>query len=585
MAKFKLNGEGVDFQEGELLIEAAARAGVSIPHYCYHPDLSSPANCRMCLVEMEGAPKLIPSCQWPCNEKMDISTESPKVKAAQADVLEYLLVNHPLDCPICDQAGECKLQQYAFLFGSASSSSEEEKVQLDKRKVIGPHVVLDQERCISCTRCVRFCEEVTGTGELAMSQRGHHSCVDAAEGKELTARGYSGNVVDMCPVGALTNRDFRFQSRVWYLQAQDTTCTLCSRGCNMTADWRGERRGRPEVKRTRARRNPGVNGSWICDEGRFAYQQALSEGRPTAVQGADDLASAWAAAGELLQQGGVGVLASGAETCEELAALKALALSADPKATLVCPDLTDGDEDDILRRDDKVANRNGARRLGYGGDSGELKGCKVLLVVDADLRPQGGLNADDVAAGKGAKMIALVGHARDWAASAELLLPIANAFEKSGTVLNCGEVLQRIERAVPAPGDARDGVRTAAGLAEAMGLPEISSEPVCHLACLCADGGPFAGLDPSRLGRWGARVPAGGEVEYLPEPPQLFTSSPKTYAEGEYLPFVHSSTPPPAIHVAAGSPSGVHLSDDQAGRGLSLPPAGESTDASQGENR
>ena len=281
----------------------------------------------------------------------------------------------------------------------------------------------------------------------------------------------------------------------------------------------------------------------------------------------------------------MGVLASGAETCEELAALKALALSIDGKAALVCPEFQDGDEDDILRRDDKVANRNGARRLGYGGDLGELKGCKVLLVVDADLRPQGGLSADEVAAGKGAKVIALVAHARDWAVSVELLLPLANAHEKSGTVLNCGDVLQRIERAVPAPGDARDGVRAAAALAEAAGLPAIAWDAAAHLACLSADGGPFAGLDPSKLARWGAKVPAGGEVEYLPEPPQLFTSSPKSYAEGEYLPFVHSSTPPPAIHVAAGSPSGVHLSDGRAGTGAHLPSASESGDSSQGEGR
>ena len=183
---------------------------------------------------MEGAPKLIPSCQWPCNEKMSIHTDTPKVQEAQADVMEYLLVNHPLDCPICDQAGECKLQQYAYLFGPAQSSMEEPKVELEKRKVLGPHVVLDQERCISCTRCVRFLEEVTETRELAMVHRGHHSCVDAADGKELTAKGYSGNVVDMCPVGALTNRDFRFQSRVWYLQAQDTTCTLTNPVINGT---------------------------------------------------------------------------------------------------------------------------------------------------------------------------------------------------------------------------------------------------------------------------------------------------------------------------------------------------------------
>jgi NADH-quinone oxidoreductase subunit G len=589
MPKFKLNGREADFREGELVIEAAARAGVPIPHYCYHPDLSSPANCRMCLVELKGAPKLIPSCQWPCNEKMEIVTEGQRVEQAQADVMEYLLINHPLDCPICDQAGECKLQQYAYLFGPASSSMEEPKVELEKRKPIGPHVVLDQERCISCTRCVRFTHEVTGTGELAMTHRGHHSTVDVAEGLELVARGYSGNVVDMCPVGALTSRDFRFQSRVWYLQAQDTTCTLCSRGCSMTADWRGERGRRAEVKRIRARRNPGVNASWICDEGRHAYQQAAAEGRPTrarASAGGEGLDAAWRAAAALLaehagSEGWLGVLASGSETCEELAGLKALALSADPAAALVVPDFEDGDEDDILRRLDKAANRRGARRLGWSGDASALGGRRVLRVVEADLRPDAGLAPEALAAAGDASCVALVAHRRAWAETAAVVLPIANAFERPGTVLGCTDVLQRLERVVPAPGDARDALRHASELAREAGLPAVAAEPEAHLACLAAGGGPFSGLDPERLDRWGARLGEGG-IEYLEEPPQLFTSAPRSFAEGEYLPFRHATTPPPAVHVAAGSPTAIRLRDPEAGRGIVPAPAGPEAGGGEG---
>ncbi|MEM7247923.1 MAG: 2Fe-2S iron-sulfur cluster-binding protein [Acidobacteriota bacterium] len=584
MPNFKLNGREVDYREGELLIEAAARHGAAIPHYCYHPDLSSPANCRACLVEMAGAPKLIPSCQWTVNEKMEIFTESEKVQQAQRDVLEYLLINHPLDCPICDQAGECKLQQYAYLFGPDRSSMEEPKVELDKRKTIGPRVVLDQERCISCTRCVRFLEEVTETAELAMSNRGHHSCVDVHENRSVD-NDYSGNIVDMCPVGALTNKSFRFESRVWYLHAVDTTCSGCSRGCNETVDWRAERRGLPRIRRIRARRNPAVNKSFICDSGRFMFEDMDKGERPVHARGGraaehgpgKNLVAAQANLGQRLralandkESGFLGVLVSGAETMEELEALATLARALDPKALLTCPAVEDGDLDDILKRKDRQPNRNGARALGYGDDVDGLASRSFVLVVDADMRLDHGLPADLVGkAAGGGDWAALTAHERSWEPDASLFLPLANAFEKSGLFLNFDGIVQRVQQVVPAPAEARDLVVHVGAIAIAAGVDEVAFGGGASAGRLVATDGPLAGLDLDALGKCGAKKDADA-WENLEEPSPLFSSAPRSYAEGEYQPFLDTSTPPPAVHVAAGGPSQLNV-PVSTGRGLELP--------------
>lgn len=572
MPTFKLNGSDAEFRPGEMIIEAAARAGVNIPYYCYHPELSSPANCRMCLVEAKGAPKLIPSCQQACNDKMEIFTETPRVKTAQADVMEFLLINHPLDCPICDQAGECKLQQYAYLFGRPQSSMEEAKVKLEKRKVLGPHVLLDQERCIACTRCVRFVHEVTNSGELTMIARGNRNVVDLHEDAALQ-NAYSGCVVDMCPVGALTDRQFRFEARVWYVQPTATTCTLCSRGCNVSVDRRGERGRLPEIKRIRARRNPEVNASWICDEGRYGYLRVREGQRTVKARGGDPaqsptrLEAAQLAAATMLKshsgRGWLGVLASGSETLEELSALAELARAVDPDAALVVLGRPDAAEDPILRRTDHSANQRGARLLGWGSDFVPLADRKLLLLVDADLRPEGGVFLDWASkGGRGAggadgtnwPTIALIAHERDWAARADVVLPLANAFEKDGTIVNFEGVVQRLQRVVTPPTDARPAHHHAAAIAAFAGLAAIETDTAARLATLCA--GPLAPLDPAQLTEWGARMPAerGGAVRYHEEPHQLFTAAPKTLAEGEYRPFMDGDAPPPAIHVGAGIP-------------------------------
>ncbi|MDE2293733.1 MAG: (2Fe-2S)-binding protein, partial [Elusimicrobia bacterium] len=216
LVKFKLNGREVEAPEGQLVIEAAKDRGIEVPHYCYHPGLGNPGVCRLCVCEVAGAPKPQMSCRTAVKEGLDVKTDSPVAKRAQASSLEFHLANHPLDCPVCDQAGECHLQDYYQRFGLYKSTVREDKRHKHKRKDIGTWVMLDQERCIQCTRCTRFCDDITKTHEMGIFGRGDRSFVDVYPGMRAD-NAYSGCLVDVCPVGALTDKDFRFSVRAWYL--------------------------------------------------------------------------------------------------------------------------------------------------------------------------------------------------------------------------------------------------------------------------------------------------------------------------------------------------------------------------------
>src|SRR5207253_2710125 len=233
MPTLEIDGQRIEVPDGLTVIQAAERLDIEIPHYCWHPGLPIAGNCRMCLVDIEKSPKLQIACNTRVADGMVVHTTSEKTKAAQRAVLEFLLVNHPIDCPVCDQAGECKLQEYYMDYDRQRSRVPlPAKVRKRKAKPIGPLVILDQERCVLCSRCVRFLDEVTHTSELAFYQRGDHVDLDLAPGKRLD-NPYSANVVDICPVGALTNRDFRFRARVWYLERSESVCGACANGCNM----------------------------------------------------------------------------------------------------------------------------------------------------------------------------------------------------------------------------------------------------------------------------------------------------------------------------------------------------------------
>jgi NADH-quinone oxidoreductase subunit G len=263
LPKLIIDNKEVEFVPGQTVIQAAKDAGISIPHFCWHPGLSVSGNCRICLVEIEKLPKLAIACSTQAMEGMVVHTKSEKVIASQNAVMEFILINHPLDCPICDEAGECKLQDYAFKFSKGISRFDEEKNHKDKRITLGPNVMFDQERCISCSRCIRFCEEVAKEPQLTFVQRGDRVTIRTFPGKELD-NPYSMNVIEICPVGALTSKHFRFRSRVWDMSFTDSICPGCSRGCNTTIGVR-----KNEILRIEPRKNSEVNQWWLCDWGRL----------------------------------------------------------------------------------------------------------------------------------------------------------------------------------------------------------------------------------------------------------------------------------------------------------------------------
>lgn len=275
LVTLSIDDKEVKVPKGTNLIEAAKQAGVDVPYYCYHPHLSIAGNCRMCQVQVEGQPKLTIGCNTTVAEGMKVRTQktSKEVADAQAATLEFILINHPLDCTVCDQAGHCKLQDYHYEHNARPSRFLEEKVHKVKAEPLGPTVMLDGERCIMCTRCVRFCEEITETRELGMLNRGDRSVIAVNEGKVLD-NPLSGTVVDLCPVGALTHREWRFNTRIWFTKETDAICPGCSTGCNVKV---ASRDG--EVVQVKARVNDAVNKEWLCDEGRYGFMRFLPKAR------------------------------------------------------------------------------------------------------------------------------------------------------------------------------------------------------------------------------------------------------------------------------------------------------------------
>src|SRR5438552_15671276 len=283
MAVVYVNDKPVDIGNEKLnLIQAAEKAGVPIPYYCWHPALSVVASCRMCLVECgekkpDGTiamqPKVVPACQTPAKDGTVIITNSPKARHAQEQTLESLLLNHPLDCPVCDKAGECLLQDYSYRFGRSSSRMIDAKNLPPNKDYIGEHITLFADRCIMCSRCVRFTREISGTAELQVIDRGDRSQIDIFPGHPCDNK-LAGNVVDICPVGALCSKDFLYKQRVWFLQPQKSVCPDCSTGCSIFVDHNND-----IVYRLRPRDNPQAQGYFMCDDGRYGFHYVNSEER------------------------------------------------------------------------------------------------------------------------------------------------------------------------------------------------------------------------------------------------------------------------------------------------------------------
>jgi NADH-quinone oxidoreductase subunit G len=468
--KMLLNGAEIEAPEGQNLIEVCKGRGIAIPHFCYHPGLKVDGNCRMCLVEIEGMPKPQVACATPAREGLKVRTDTPKVLEVRRAVLEFLLVNHPIDCPICDQAGECYLQNYYMLHGKYESRLEGDKVE--KRKVVdlGALVVLDTERCVLCTRCVRFFREVGGREELYIKNRGDHSEITTFPGRDLESA-YSGNVVDICPVGALTSKDFRFKRRVWFLKTRESVCPDCARGCNIVID-----HDQNVIQRLRPRHNAAVNGWWMCDPGRLGYH-AVNEGRLLGgwVRGKGEVAArhaldevarvlgadAGAAPHEppsapIATVPDVGFVISPDLPTEAMFAARQFArLFPDARVaggSLRAPWVDDG----ILRKADRHANTTALEILGIAGGLDEMlaRPPRVLVVFEEDLAGDGG-DAARAALARAETLVVFAARRTATVENAHVALPIPTYAELDGTFVNFEGRLQRFRRALNPLGEAR----------------------------------------------------------------------------------------------------------------------------------
>lgn len=491
MPKLTIDGKEIEVEAGMTIIQAADKLGISIPRYCYHPALPVSGNCRICMVEVEKQPKLQIACYTPVADGMVVKTTSPKVLEVRKTVLEFLLVNHPVDCPVCDQAGECKLQDYYMEHGQYESRLDDVKVKKEKKAFsIGPTVMLDQERCILCTRCVRFTDNITKTSEFGVFQRGDHSQLDVYPGKQLD-NNYSGNVVDICPVGALTDKDFRFKCRVWYLDHTKSVCPGCSMGCNINIDWdkaRPRTKKNERVMRLKPRLNPDVNDYWMCDVGRYNYH-FIDQNRIITPQLKDQLVTWEQAIAALvlaikpLKDAGrlnkVGVLASAQLTNEDLFVIRQLFKDHLNGAQIdfrVPQPAAFGD--DFLLKADRNPNTAGALNiLALPNDAtsqiveqakkGELE---VLYVFGHDLVKLYGKDTVDQIAKKVKLFVFQGSNVNETCSYAHLNLPSTVYAEKDGTFTNVQQRVQRIRPAFLSMGESKGDWEILLSLAEALGM-------------------------------------------------------------------------------------------------------------------
>ncbi len=462
MSKITIDGKVLEVDPKRTIIEAARENGIEIPHFCWHPKLSVSGNCRMCLVEVEKMPKLAIACATQVMDGMVVHTANPKVVNAREAVMEFLLINHPLDCPICDEAGECKLQDYAYKYSEGASRFDESKVHKPKRVELGPHVMLDTERCIMCSRCIRFCEEIAKKPQLTFTQRGTHVELTTFPGEQLD-NPYSMNTIDICPVGALTSRDFRFKARVWEMSATETICPGCSRGCNMYSWVRNN-----EILRQTPRYNPEVNDYWMCDKGRLeSFQHVNVANRikhPMMKKDGGLVEVGWdeaiaKAASELktFKKSEIAVIGSAYDTNEDNYLLQKFASEVlGTKHIAFVRHVVEGDEDAILVKADKTPNSLGAERVGVRSREGGLDyagilkaikegSIKAVFVVDDNIA------VDSAVADALSRLEFLVvnfSFENETTRLADILFPTSTFAEKNGTFTNFEGRVQRIRPSV-----------------------------------------------------------------------------------------------------------------------------------------
>ncbi len=535
MPKVTIDGQAIEVPAGTTVLRAAKQLGIEIPVFCYHPGLSIAANCRMCLVEVEKSPKPLPGCYTEVGEGMVVHTQTEKIKATQKAVLEFILLNHPVDCPICDQAGECVLQEHFATFSLQASRLTHEKVGKPKAKPLGPNVILDAERCIVCTRCVRFCEEVTKTCELTVESRGEHSEITTPEGVELN-NAYSQNVVDICPVGALTSRQFRFNRRVWFLDMRDSLCTGCGRGCSVRVD-----SYKNQVERLVPRYNPDVNSYWMCDDGRKSLN-GLKDGLSMGwLPGADGKArqapagegvsavAAWLKEAKTSGQAGVGIGLSASLSNEDVYAWANLAKAAGAKVYLL--PRTGWQGDTLLRSDDRDCNSMGTKAIltsvlgsfGSFGSADELIGdagaLEVLLVVDNGAACDGDL-CDALA--RVPKLGVFASEASGFTQAASVVVPLTPLQGRDGTVVNVAGWVQRVQQPLkPSVTSVAPHVAAAllaAAIDQSLDFAD-TTRPAELFDLLAGAVGEFKSLNYGEIGDVGRHLAEGGEL--APRRPRL----------------------------------------------------------------
>jgi NADH-quinone oxidoreductase subunit G len=526
LPKVTIDGKEIEVEAGTNLIEAARRLGIEIPHYCYHPGLSIAGVCRLCMVDIEKTPRPTIACNTQAADGMVVHTQSDRVIETRKSIMEFHLVNHPLDCPVCDQAGECWLQIYYMKHGLYDPRMVDEKVHKPKAVPLGPNVILDAERCILCSRCVRFCDEITKTGELGIFHRGDHSELGLFPGADLENK-YAGNVVDICPVGALTDRDFRFQVRVWYLDTAKSICPGCARGCNIEIHVNRRRPHHAEgrrLARLKPRFNADVNKWWMCDEGRYGYKFVddpdrltvpwRREGEAVAELTWDEAVAATADALGRAAPDGVGIIASPKLANEDLFAVRRLVRRLGvTRVGFRVPPAAPGYEDDFLIRADKNPNTRGAELIGLDGDVAAIladagtRRLSCLVVFGHDLFDSAWSESRVAEALRGPATVIFVGsNGNRTSAAAHYVLPAATWAERDGTFTNFQGRVQRFRTAMEPLAGTLPEWDIVGRLLSAVGDPPAATRPV-HWFRDLADAVPaFAGLTYQTIGDTGAMI-------------------------------------------------------------------------------
>ncbi len=546
MVNVQIDGIWHQFPRGTRMIEACRSVQVEVPHYCYHPKLSSPGNCRMCLVQMGMPPRPAPgqeptrdeqgyepigwmprpviACANTVSENMGIRTTGELVQKCREGVMEFLLINHPLDCPICDQAGECRLQEFSVGFGRGSSRFIDMKVKKPKNVDIGPRIRLDDERCIMCSRCIRFMDEVAKDPVLGFTQRGTHTTLTVHPGRRLDSN-YSLNTADICPVGALTSNDFRFQMRVWFLKETNTIDVNCGTGTNITVWTRSN-----QIHRITPRQNDAVNSCWMPDSHRLNFHYIDSKARLTEPLLKNDagkhVSATWTNAYEWIgkivkhfRAEQIAIIGSARMTNEELFLTKKLSeiLGDVPMATVP----RQGENDGILIAADRNPNTTGASLIWNAGDPAaklELirdgvrqEKIKVLFSFAEDIITDAGFTAEELAP------LELHVHshilANPTAQTAHIVLPSSAFTEKRGTMINLGGRIQRMNQATMAPGQARDDWEILRDIAQAIDANSPTIPSIDNAFKKLAEAVPaLENLTHARIGEQGVVVVDTGYV-------------------------------------------------------------------------